>query len=762
MKISRINQLRDLAVFHRYAPAATEADFCKLNLIYGFNGSGKTTLSRLFASMERGALSKDLPVGGRFEFALEGGTVVAHDANLDRLKGQIAVFNEDFVETNFRWREGSANPVFFLGEEQAGLADELRQTQEKQEPARVDHDQRKRDRAKAETVFANFKRDTARNIAEQFGFGRSYIATQLDRDYSREAPRLKLEDTEQSSQRAILAQTAPKPKIERITPPEFNSEEFRNRLIDCLSASVGAITLAEFQRHEEMLRWAQEGLEFHRSHDLATCLFCGNGLSRDRLAQLDAAIDDRLGRISAEAQALLDEGRTQRDVLLGLSGRMPSENDVVEGQNILLQHRNSAEKAIGLAREVLAKALGQLEQKVRQPNGRLEMPVSATDMASFGDDRGFQAAIAGINQIIDKHNMATDQFEARRQAALDRLKDHYLSLSETRYRELERSLSQAITAETKAEATVRALNEQVIDLRGKLLQHGPAATAINALVKAYLRHGNIEIVAAPADAEGAEGFQIRRNGSEIVGVLSEGEKTAIALCYFISTLSAEGRKIRDLIVVVDDPISSLDTKALNYAFTLLKSHLSGAKQVFLLTHNIYFMQECRKWLLNMSKKEPPTAALLFIEITQDESGKRTSRIDKLPKLLRDYESEYHYLFQHLKNFAASEGLAYDHFYLMPNAMRKVLDIFLAFKLPGPDGLRSKVERLAETLTSFDGNRLMALDRLVQWESHADNLDDLVSFSSMTIEEARDSANAILALMVEMDRPHHDRLMHLCA
>ena len=117
MKFSRINQLRDLAVFDRYAPAAAEADFYKFNLVYGFNGSGKTTISRLFASMERGVLSKDLPAGARFEFALEGGTTIAHDANLDRLKGKIAVFNEDFVETNFRWREGSANPVFFLGEE---------------------------------------------------------------------------------------------------------------------------------------------------------------------------------------------------------------------------------------------------------------------------------------------------------------------------------------------------------------------------------------------------------------------------------------------------------------------------------------------------------------------------------------------------------------------------------------------------------------------------------------------------------------------
>lgn len=116
----------------------------------------------------------------------------------------------------------------------------------------------------------------------------------------------------------------------------------------------------------------------------------------------------------------------------------------------------------------------------------------------------------------------------------------------------------------------------------------------------------------------------------------------------------------------------------------------------------------------------------------------------------------------LRRFAESEGLAYDHLYLMPNAMRKVLDIFLAFKVPGPDGLKSKLDTLVRTRPDFDANRLMALDRLVQLESHAESLDDLVAFSSMTIEESRDASQALIALMQEMDEPHLLRLQQLCA
>lgn len=376
--------------------------------------------------------------------------------------------------------------------------------------------------------------------------------------------------------------------------------------------------------------------------------------------------------------------------------------------------------------------------------------------------RSLSEIIAEVRGIVTTHNRATDEFDVRKKQALEQLKAHFLGLNELRYRQLETASQTASSSASAARAAVLELTGRVEDLRRRLLQHGPAAEAINRLVKAYLRHGNIEVVAASGADGSGEGFQIRRNGTEIVGVLSEGEKTAIALCYFISTLAAEGRRIKDLIVVVDDPISSLDSKALNYAFIILKSHLSGARQVFVLTHNLHFMNECRKWLRNMSKKTPPEAALMFINLRQDEKGERTSRIEKLPNLLRDYESEYHYLFDHLRLFAKSEGLAYDHFYLMPNAMRKILDIFLAFKLPGPDGLGSKVQKITTLLPSFDGNRLKALDRLVQLESHAESLDDLVSFSSMTIEEGRDCAKAILELMKDWDEAHHDRLIELCA
>ncbi len=258
------------------------------------------------------------------------------------------------------------------------------------------------------------------------------------------------------------------------------------------------------------------------------------------------------------------------------------------------------------------------------------------------------------------------------------------------------------------------------------------------------------------------GYQIRRNGKPVTGSLSEGEKTAIALCYFLSMLEAEGRQPKNLIVVVDDPISSLDTKALHYAFGIIRGALEGAGQLIIMTHHLHFMNEVKKWLKNRAKKEKPTATLLFLDAVQHaDADTRSSSIKVMPKLIREYDSEYQYLFHLVLEFTRSPDGQTGYFYVMPNALRKVLEICLAFKLPGSEGLSSKMDNVANGGYDLDPARVRALDRLAQLESHADNLDDLVTFSSMTIEETKDAADALLALMKALDQEHFDRLCRIC-
>ena len=253
--------------------------------------------------------------------------------------------------------------------------------------------------------------------------------------------------------------------------------------------------------------------------------------------------------------------------------------------------------------------------------------------------------------------------------------------------------------------------------------HGPAADTISKLVKAYLGHGELTVV--PAD----EGYELHRHGRLVKGPPSEGEKTALALCYFLSMLAADGRQLKDVMVVIDDPISSLDTKAMNYACALILSGLRDARQLFVLTHNQHCMNEFKKsWKSQAYPKEASTlatATLLFLDVKQSAAGAaRTTSLGEMSKLLRDYDSEYHFLCMKVLEFEKTASAQSEYGFLMPNVIRRVLELFLAFKVPGTSPIKDKLDALSKIHTGLDKTRLIALERLSQVESHSDTLEDL--------------------------------------
>lgn len=77
--------------------------------------------------------------------------------------------------------------------------------------------------------------------------------------------------------------------------------------------------------------------------------------------------------------------------------------------------------------------------------------------------------------------------------------------------------------------------------------------------------------------------------------LSEGEKNIISFAFFVTYIK---EKIADSIIVIDDPISSLDnTYFFNILNLILSSKISknpSLCQMFLLTHNFYFFRKVRK------------------------------------------------------------------------------------------------------------------------------------------------------------------------
>ena len=762
--ISQITSLRNLGIFRDYKRSKTRnpPEFRRYNLIYGFNGSGKTVLSRVLSSLETGDLDPRLSAAGSFEVRLSDGETIRSDSSsLEKLKGSVAVFNVDFVEENIRWRGGTANPVFYIGKEQAELLEELEQKESEIEANDSKEQAARGRREKLEDDFAKWKRYQAREIEKKIGDSRSYQAPRLVRDYDsyQHDPKNILEDGEVGYLENFIRKKSPPEQLPLLDSESVALADFVRDAKRVLETTVEEIKIEELRIHETMMKWVGEGLHYHRQNDLSACLLCGNELSAERIEKLLEAIDEkRFKKLADDTRTLTDRAELANKVFSRLRNAVPSRNDVSEEYRSRFvpaaeEFLRLCDAGVGIA-ETAEKLL---KKKAETPNLPVESAEleAGTEKSGWGD-KSFDEKLAAVNEIIRRHNDSHHRFEEEKQNSREKLKKHYLASLKEEYDAKKKESEEVAREHEEHKKALEHSKGERDSIEEKMRRHGPAADRINGLIRNYLGHGQLRLSTLE------EGYQILRRGEPIEGPLSEGEKTAVALCYFLSTLEAERRKIDDLIVVVDDPVSSLDTKALNYSFNMLKAKLSEAAQVVVMTHNLDFMNEAKKWLKR--KEEKDKASLMFLDVVQKNDGDGAdtlcSSVVRMPKYLRDHESEYSYLFHLVLGFVNGHGEKY--FYLMPNAIRKVLEIFLAFKRPKGKSLGEKIGlAIEESDENPDSIRIRALERLVQLESHSDNLDDLITHSSMTVEETKGAANALLGLMSALDESHYDDMRELC-
>jgi energy-coupling factor transporter ATP-binding protein EcfA2 len=101
-----------------------------------------------------------------------------------------------------------------------------------------------------------------------------------------------------------------------------------------------------------------------------------------------------------------------------------------------------------------------------------------------------------------------------------------------------------------------------------------------------------------------EGNDLSFDHSQVNNVkdcLSEGDKSTIALAFFLSKLDIDPG-INDKILVFDDPLSSFDSNRRMYTVQLIKDICTRIKQAIVLSHNEYFLYEVSKGFSAADKK----------------------------------------------------------------------------------------------------------------------------------------------------------------
>lgn len=247
----------------------------------------------------------------------------------------------------------------------------------------------------------------------------------------------------------------------------------------------------------------------------------------------------------------------------------------------------------------------QLKANLATMKSKQDRPSSKVDITStFEILVVIKSMIEKANQAITDHNKVVLNYGKERELFISDVWTFlFIEISDDvasylkKIKGLTKALDSLLVKVNESERQFSAKTSELAALSRHTTSVQPAVDEINRLLRAYA-FLNFEIVPS-TQLENHYVIQ-RKNGDLAFETLSEGEVTFITFLYFLQL--AKGALTQDdvaqsRVVVIDDPISSLDSNVLYIVSAIVKSLIkevkdgSQVKQLLIFTHNVYFHKE---------------------------------------------------------------------------------------------------------------------------------------------------------------------------
>lgn len=753
--ITKINKLKNFGIFSEFEWDKLK-EFKKFNLIYGWNGSGKTTISRIFYAIEQKGINFDwYPENGEFEIQYDGKKITKN--NISDIDATVKVFNSDFIKDNLFFNEPNkkCKTIVYIGKE------------DKDKKERIDNLKKslKTEESENKTLKSTLS-DKEKILTEKLKSLGVLLSNKLfDKTYNIKDVRAKIssinkddidkyiiKDPEELKKLDSILNEEIKINVSEININSFIKFEFQNEQIDTfekvfdkftnlLSKTVNINVLDSLKDDSELSSWTKTGLELHKKRDSKKCLFCDNDL-KDKLKIFEEHFNDEYINFLNDLNGFI----------LKIKGL--KKNNVSEMPNlysdILIEYKKSLEslnKSIEFFNNFIDLLIKDLENK---KDNLLKEIVSGIIFEDF--ELAYSSNIKEINLIIKSHNDRTDNFNKEMKDSKSKVELHFISqtISNHDYIKSEKEYKDTLSSSNAKQASIDLNNSELIKLEQENSNTGKAIDVINKYLKEFL--GRDEIILELSDDKLA--YTIKRN-KKTAKNLSEGEKTAIAFSYFISKTEENDFKINDEIIFIDDPISSLDSNFIYNSFSFIKNHFGNSKQLFISTHNFEMFNLIKEWLQSKNRKKEKkedehVAEFFMINNIINSSSIRIALISELEDTLKDFKSEYHYLFHLLTEFKNNKSKTYQDYYNIANVARRFIEIYISFKIPMNGDLSSKLDSLL-TGTTITKTEKDTLYKTIQEFSHG--IDDVNFKQHKNKSEITDSVNTIFKIMEETDNKH---------
>lgn len=613
--IKRFIKIAGTGKYLNYSPASIPTpyrttDFEKINLIYGENGSGKTTLSVILQSLrgDNNLLIKKRAFDRRIAQNIEVLTDKSPNPKFtfsnnawDRHYPEIEIFDIHFINQNIftglEIHNDHKKNLFEIIFGYQGI-------QLKQEIHAI----------KDEIITANKKsKQLAANIENQIDRAYTadlFAAIQIEVDID---SKIAAKDAEINTAKGF-------DQIQKMLPMSeakiLNSPYVRDRDIEILDRTLEGISetyLTSFNTHKEHLSmkdsegWIRQGYDAIKDNK---CPFCKREFEEttEIVKAYNQYFNEEYNRLVVDVHDLLDRNVSfdTATYLLELDNLLNSNSMLVELWKPYIEGAALPIKDITELKAALTEASSNLGLAIGL---KIINPLSGAQSAWI--DR-FEESLTQLNTVVEIYNSNVIKFNLQIASLKATLRQDIPSLEEQQKKlkaikkRSDKQVSEMCSDYLDITQKIEQLNTNKEAKQGQLDSYTVSvftsySTKINQYLRLFAPYLSIQDFDSSyigTSTVPMVKYALHINGIEIKQEdhatdpsfrysLSEGDKTALALAFFLAKLDVGGN-LQDKIIVFDDPVSSFDLNRKSTTISNLISFGQQAKQLFVFTHNILF------------------------------------------------------------------------------------------------------------------------------------------------------------------------------
>lgn len=636
----------------------------KINLIFGNNGTGKTTLSRALKDKRIESVSGE---------------------SINNLN--FVVYNVDYVKENFAEKENFPG-IFTLGKNNIEIENEIKNLEEKKNEllSKIDNN--------TGSLGSDNKKSSTGLYLELFKLKDVYeerfwnIKTKLDgsslKDYIGPYRSSKEKFCNQ------LISEYEKSINNCDVPRKFDELEKEAKKIDSNQQNIiSPIKKFDFQKLESLLQdkifcnpivgksdsevsalidklnnsdWVKAGLHFTK-HSEHHCPFCQQKISDVFINKLNEYFDETY--------------KEQLNILKIASDSVKEIYEKVECsvERILSSYSDDFVEKLELSKHLfslkseVSENIALINEKLKNPSKSISLKFSKTIFDNFN------LIVDKANNKISDYNLQIQNIDSTKNKirkelwsaiVQDEKKNIALYLKEKA--DIEKKVNNVRGEISLYKMQLSECEQNLRSLKKKTTSCIPTMEKINSQLELFgFSSFKLELT------KDQNRYQLIRNSEKQASIssLSEGERNFLSFLYFCSSFDVESNKGKSNVLVIDDPMSSMDSEVayivsakIRRTFQSIIDNSSEFNQIFVFTHNLFFLRE-----LSQHFSKDKNFSNFLIKKNNNVSG------ISLP-VKNPIKSSYEMLWEEYRNYLEED--TNEVHYPALNVMRRILEYFFDF------------------------------------------------------------------------------------